>query len=150
MTATMDLDGDGNCTFFGYLNSPELRGIPLGNTSWKVACDGGIISTIASIEYVPVMPTPFPTLEPGKACPCEDSCGSFPFIDLDGDGYLQEGEVNQVAELAGHFHEMDVDGDGRVNRSECGMSRYSADLPNFPIQGPAECDYGYYFLLLRY
>jgi len=145
MTATMDLDGDGSCMFLGYLNSAELRGLPLGDTSWKVACNDGTISATANIEYVPVMPTPFPTLEPGKPCPCEDSCGSFPYIDLDGDGCLLEGEVDAVAELAGHFLEMDLDGDGCVNRTECSLSPQSADLPRFPIKGPAECEYGYYF-----
>ncbi|CAK0882159.1 unnamed protein product, partial [Prorocentrum cordatum] len=129
MTSTMDLDGDGNCTFFGYLNSAELRGVPLGNTSWKVACDSGIISATVSVEYAPVMPTPLPTLEPGKPCPCEDSCGVFPYVDLDGDGCLLEGEINAVAEFAGHFLEMDADGDGCVNRTECALSPHSADLP---------------------
>ncbi|CAK0829669.1 unnamed protein product [Prorocentrum cordatum] len=145
MTSTMDLDGDGNCTFFGYLNSAELRGIPLGNTSWKVACDSGVISATASIEYAPVMPTPLPTLEPGKPCPCEDSCGVFPYVDLDGDGCLLEAEVNAVAAFAGHFLEMDADGDGCVNQTECALSPRSAGLPGFPITGPAECGYGYFF-----
>jgi hypothetical protein len=146
MTADMDLDGDGNCSFFGYLSSVELRGVPLGETPWKVACDDGIVSTTATIEYVPVMPTPAPTLEPGAPCPCQDTCGSFTYVDLDGDGCLLEGEVDAIPEFSGHFLEMDLDGDGCVNRTECAMSPRSADLPSFPIKGPAECDYGYYFL----
>jgi hypothetical protein len=148
MTAAMDLDGDGSCAFFGYASSrsDELRGVPFGNTGWKIACGEDTISASVGIEYSAVLPTPSPTLEPGKACPCEDSCGYFPYIDIDGDGCLQEEEVDAVPQLTGHFLQIDIDGDGCVNRTECSMSSFSADLPTFPIAGPAECDYGYYFV----
>jgi hypothetical protein len=70
----------------------------------------------------------------------------FTYLDLDGDGCLVEAEVDKDESLGGHFTELDEDGDGCVTRAECGDSPYSQDLPSFPISGPPECDYGYYFM----
>ncbi|CAK0823978.1 unnamed protein product [Prorocentrum cordatum] len=145
MTATMDLDSDSGCTYFGHHGSSDFNGVPLGSTTWTVACDGAASNMTVNITYETYLPTPSPTMEPGAPCTCEQACGVFPYLDLDGDGCLVEQEVNKDENLNGHFTEMDANGDGCVNQTECGDSPYSNDLPSFPIVGPAECDYGYSF-----
>ncbi|CAK0884312.1 unnamed protein product [Prorocentrum cordatum] len=56
MTATMDLDADGACEYFGHFASEELRGATLGNTTWEVACGTAANATISNatvtITYV--------------------------------------------------------------------------------------------------
>ncbi|CAK0909442.1 unnamed protein product [Prorocentrum cordatum] len=146
MTATMDLDSDAGCAYFGHHGSSDSNGVPLGNTTWLVACDGQGLNMTVTITYEEILPTPSPTMEPGAPCVCDDACGSFSYLDLDGDECLVEAEVNKDENLNGHFTEMDENGDGCVTQAECGNSPYSKDMSRFPIGGPAECDYGYYFL----
>jgi hypothetical protein len=146
MTATMDLDSDAECVYFGHHGSSDSNGVPLGSTSWLVACDGEVSNMTVTITYEQYPPTPSPTLEPGSPCVCDqDACGMFAYLDLDGDGCLVEAELNKDDNLNFPFTEMDQDGNGCVTKEECGNSPYSTDLPSFPIGGPAECDYGYYF-----
>ncbi|CAK0853460.1 unnamed protein product [Prorocentrum cordatum] len=147
MTATMDLDSDSECTYFGHHASSDFNGVPIGSTTWTIVCDGEVSNMTANITYETYLPTPSPTMEPGAPCTCDqDACGMFTYLDLDGDGCLVEAEVDKDDNLNGHFTEMDADGDGCVTQAECGDSPYSHDMPKFPIQGPAECSYGYYFM----
>jgi hypothetical protein len=98
------------------------------------------------ITYERNPPTPAPTLQPGVPCHCEPgTCGIFTFIDLDNDGCLSEEEVNKIEGLEGHFAEIDTNGDGCLDQTECSSSPYADELPLFPVIGPPECDYGYYF-----
>ncbi|CAK0793132.1 unnamed protein product [Prorocentrum cordatum] len=145
MTAIMDLDSDANCAYFGHHGSSDSNGVPLGNTTWFLLCDGQGLNMTVTITYEAYLPTPSPTMEPGMPCPCNQLCGLFPYIDLNSDGCLEEFECNLNQYLDGHFTDMDADGDGCVTQEECGDSPYAQDMPSFPIVGPAECDYGYYF-----
>eukprot|EP00959_Pyramimonas_sp_CCMP1952_P064486 1346549-Pyramimonas_sp.AAC.1 len=142
----MDLDSDSECAYFGHHGSTDFNSVPLGSTVWTVACDGEVSDMTVNITYEAYLPTPSPTMEPGAPCTCDQGCGMFPYLDLDGDGCLVEAEVNKDESLSGHFTEIDTDGDGCVTQTECGDSPYSSDLSRFPIQGPQECDYGYYFM----
>ncbi|CAK0862086.1 unnamed protein product [Prorocentrum cordatum] len=143
MTASMDLDSDAGCAYFGHHGSSDSTGVPLGNTTWFLVCDGQGLNMTVTISYEAYLPTPSPTMEPGTPCICDNLCGVFPYLDLDGDGCLVEAECNKDEDLDGHFTDMDADGDGCVTQAECGNSPYSHDLPRFPIVGPAECGYGY-------
>ncbi|CAK0846594.1 unnamed protein product [Prorocentrum cordatum] len=149
LDADMDLDLDGQCSYFGHTGSDDKYGVPLGDSNWTVFCDGAQLTATVAITMLHDMPataTPSPTLEPGVPCACEGRCGTFPYMDVDGDGCLSQAETDLVEQLAGHFTEMDADEDGCVTQDECAASDFSADLPTFPIQGPAHCDYGWCFM----
>jgi len=91
-------------------------------------------------------PTPSPTLEGGAPCTCDPAgCGSFSYMDLDGDGCLLLAESEKVEQFRGHFDELDADGDGCMTQAECANSSLSDDLPPYPIVGPEETDYGFFF-----
>jgi hypothetical protein len=148
MTVTMDLDSDGVCSYFGHHGTFEGDGVPLGESTWQIACAGQKPNMTVTITYQAETPTPEPTLFPGRPCPCEPgTCGIFTFIDLDGDGCLFEAEVNKIEGLEGHFSDMDTNGDGCLDQTECENSPWSGNLPLFPIMGPEmECTFGYYFM----
>lgn len=146
--ATMDLDSDEVCSYFGHHGTFDGAGVPLGDTTWLIACAGQKVNMTVTITYQSAPPTPEPTLFPGRPCPCEPgTCGIFTFIDLDGDGCLFEAEVNKIEGLEGHFSDMDTNGDGCLDQTECENSPWSGELPLFPIMGPEiECSFGYYFI----
>jgi hypothetical protein len=147
MTSLNDLDSDGECSYMGHHGTFEFHGVPLGNSTWWIACDGPQGNVTVPITYLQTMPTPAPTLESGKPCACDvGNCGYFPYMDLDGDGCLVLAEAEMVEQFQGRFDELDLDGDGCLTQEECAGSSWSNDLPSFPITGPPECDYGYYFM----
>ncbi|CAK0900945.1 unnamed protein product, partial [Prorocentrum cordatum] len=147
LDAGMDLDLDGQCSYFGHTGTDDKYGIPLGDSNWTLLCDGAQLNATVAITMLHEMPgTPSPTLEPGVPCTCEGRCGTFPYMDVDGDGCLSQAETDHVEQLTGHFTDMDVDGDGCVTQEECAASDFSADLASFPIEGPAHCSYGWYFM----
>ena len=39
-SASSDLDGDGQCAYYAYINSEDSSSPPLGTETWKVGCDG--------------------------------------------------------------------------------------------------------------
>ncbi|CAK0892667.1 unnamed protein product [Prorocentrum cordatum] len=143
VTAPMDLDSSLDCTFMGYHGTPEFFGVPLGNSTWTVACDGAQSDTTVAITHVQVIPTPGPTLEPGLPCACATPCGGFVYVDTDGDGCIEYPECMPNVELAERLPEMDADGDGCVTEAECDLSPWSYLLPNFAVAAP-ECDEGSY------
>eukprot|EP00959_Pyramimonas_sp_CCMP1952_P051911 1085130-Pyramimonas_sp.AAC.1 len=64
MTASMDLDSDAGCAYFGHHGSSDSTGVPLGNTTWFLVCDGQGLNMTVTISYEAYLPTPSPTMEP--------------------------------------------------------------------------------------
>jgi len=145
-TVSMDLDADGDCSFYGYHATSAFHGVPLGNVTWTVACGptGNLTWTdvTVGIAYTTApapSPTPGPTLPPGVPCVC-DRCGGFLYMDTDGDSCISQPEAEHVG-LADLFDEMDTNGDGCVNQTEC--EEANPDLPTLPKPN-ADCPFGHY------
>lgn len=61
-SADMDLDGDGQCSYIAHTGSFDGSSVPLGNTTWTVACDGAASSMSVAIAPLQALPTPAPAL----------------------------------------------------------------------------------------
>jgi hypothetical protein len=146
-TASMDLDADGDCVYFGHHSTSSFRGVPLGSSTWTVVCDGNITDATVSVAYhAGPAPTPAPTLEPGVPCACGYSCGGFFYVDVDGDSCISMAEAAGVDGLTDYFAEMDTNGDLCVTQEECANSSHSDLIPSFKVGGAPTCDYGFYVL----
>ena len=60
-TAEYDLDGDGSCTFGGYINDDGTQP-PLGTNTWGVYCDGAWTDLDLTIVQMTPSPTNAPTI----------------------------------------------------------------------------------------
>ncbi|CAK0803761.1 unnamed protein product [Prorocentrum cordatum] len=149
VSAVMDLDSDRSCSYYGHYESDDSHGLPLGSSTWVTFCEGVLQAVTAEITYLHEEPnvtaTPAPTLPPGTACPCDQKCAGFPYVDTDGDGCLSEPECKYLPPVIGNFGELDLDGDGCVTLNECVESPLGEFLPMFPISAPNHCDFGHYF-----
>ncbi|CAK0863421.1 unnamed protein product [Prorocentrum cordatum] len=148
-TAVRDLDSDRSCSYYGHYQTDDYHGVPLGSSTWVTFCQGVLQAVTAEITYLHEEPnvtaTPAPTLPPGAACPCDQKCAGFPYVDEDGDGCLSEPECKYIPAVEGNFDELDLDGDGCVSFEECVESPLGEFLPMFPISRPKHCPFGFYY-----